>query len=96
MATYESIAHILTQVTTAGKQSIGNGNVSDDDLDALRSFLSDVENLITRLREQVPAVDNAALFKDLMELHRRCTGPLQPFRGWIEDALSVVETLTPP
>ena len=96
MATYESIAHILTQVTAAGNQPVDRGDVSGEDLDALRSFTNDVQDLITRLRKQAPVVDNASLFKDLMDLHRRCTGPLQSFRGWIEDALSVVETLTPP
>jgi len=94
MATHESIALILTQVTRSGKQSIDKGDVSGEDLAALRAFTSDVENLIVRLRKQAPVVNGATLFKDLMDLHRRCTGPLQRFRGWIEDALSVVETLT--
>ena len=94
MIAHASIRHILKQVAATSKQSIEGGDLSGEELDALRSFTSDVEKVISKLDRPVPAITKQTLFQDLLNLRKRCTGLLEPFRGRIEDALSAVETIT--
>ena len=94
MTSLESLRNVLEQVHTAARDRQDPGNLADDELDELNSFVDGVEKLVLKLSAQDPAIPKRNLFGDLMQLHGRCTGSLEPFRGGIEEALSVVETLT--
>ncbi len=94
MSAHESIRHILKQVAAAGKQAIDAGDASAEHLDVLRSFTSEVEKAVAKLDKPAAAINKQVLFQDLLDIHGRCTGPLERFRGQVEDALSLVETIT--
>ena len=94
MATHESLRNVLQQVHSASRERIDAGDVSGEELDALTCFADDVGKLVAKLGAQDPAIPKRNLFQNLMELHGRCLGPLEQFRVRIEEALSVVETLT--
>ena len=94
MTSHESLRNILEQVHTAARDRRDAGDLSGDELDELSAFADDLERLVLKLSAQDPAIPKRNLFGDLMQLHGRCTGPLEPFRSGMEEALSVVETLT--
>ena len=94
MTSLESLRNVLEQVHTTARDRRDAGGLSDDELDELNSFAEGVEKLVLKLSAQDPAIPKRNLFGDLMQLHGRCTGPLEPYRGGMEKALSVVETLT--
>ena len=94
MTSLESLRNVLEQVHTTARDRRDAGGLSDDELDELNSFAEGVEKLVLKLSARDPAMPKRNLLGDLMRLHGRCTGPLEPFRSGIEEAMSVVETLT--
>ncbi len=99
--THDAIRHVLAQAHAAGMELIGQGTVTGAELEALRSFVESVQDLVTRLeRARTPigtpkAIDNLMLVTRLFELHKLCSGGLERFRGFIEDAISACETIAP-
>ena len=94
MDAYVSIRQTLKQVASTAARRIDAGDLGDEDLDTLRAFGADVGKVVAKLDRPVPTVDKQVLFKDLLDLRSRCTGPLEEFQEWIEVAITTIETIT--
>ncbi len=95
MTTYDSIRHLLKQARDEANKDIEAGQISDDDREDVLAFRDDVGRLVEMMDPaRVSGSETATLGRDLFELMRRCRGPLEQYRRFLEDAISVTKTET--
>jgi hypothetical protein len=94
MSTGDAIRHLLRQTSVEAQRHLDAGALQGEDLEAVQSFKADAQELLARMEHKpVRGIDSPSLSKELFKLHRRCTGPLERFRGLLQDAISSAETL---
>ena len=95
MTTHDSIRHLLKQTLSELGQRSDAGEASDPERQTLNEFERDVRGLLAKLEnDNGNGIDSKALSEQLFALHRRCVGPLKPYRGLIEDTLAGARTMT--
>lgn len=95
MTTYDSIRHLLKQARDEASDQLEAGSVPADDREAVQGFRDDVGRLVERMDPALPATSGTGtLGRDLFELMQRCRGPLERYRRFLEDAVSVTKTET--
>ena len=93
MTTHDSIRHLLKQAHDEANSQLEAGKVPENNRDAVQAFRDDLGRLVERMDPvRLSAPDGATLGRDLFELMRRCQGPLQHYRHFFEDAISVTKT----
>ena len=95
MTTYDSIRHLLKQARDEASHQLEAGSVPENDRGAVQGFRDDVGRLVERMDPaHLSAPDTGTLGRDLFELMQRCRGPLEQYRRFLEDAISVTKTET--
>lgn len=95
MTTYDSIRHLLKQARDETTNQIEAGKIPDDDREVVLAFRDDVGRLVERMDPtRLSGPETGTLGRDLFDLMRRCQGPLEQYRHFLEDAISVTKTET--
>lgn len=94
MSARDAIRHLLKQALAETERYLNVAAVETGDRDAVRSFQADLQKLITRLENtHLHVVDDAEVGREVFALYRHCNGPLERFRGFLQDALACIETV---
>jgi hypothetical protein len=93
VTTYDSIRHLLQQALDEIRSHLDGGLVPGDDREVVERFCDDLDRLVGRLDPvRLPGSATSTLGTDLYELMQRCQGPLERYRRFFEDAISVTKT----
>jgi hypothetical protein len=93
VTTYDSIRHLLKQAQDEASHQLEAGNVPESDREVVQGFHDDVGRLAERMNlAHGSAPGTGTLGRDLFALMQRCRGPLEQYRRFLEDAISVTKT----
>jgi hypothetical protein len=95
VTTYDSIRHLLKQARDEASDQLEAGSVPEGDRETVQGFHDDVNRLVERMDPAHRATSGTGtLGRDLFALMQRCRGPLERYRRFLEDAISVTKTET--